>query len=392
MQPLKGFREISALTGKPIPTTEEKFDQYSDFYDRAGKFLHRGGMEAAELAPGSGEYLSAARARQKAAEAEEAIMQGNFKKGFFKYLDMASELPGVIPGVSQAMFLGMKAKNASKSLLKQAMSMGGDKKKIFEETGWFKGNDGLWRFEIPDDSVKLDPFFLENPDGVIDVADWRVFDLINHPQLFKAYPELRDTMIDLTIKPGLSRHGTFLTPDDWTSHKPFQSKILVEAPNHEDATNTLLHELQHNIQFIEGFARGGSWREFPKGRIPLPILAAHDEVLDEIQAVLGPEMRRLIDAGVNPHRAADAVMKSMNKSHSSLLRRQQMLAKEIKRNEISPAHAQYRNIAGEIESIDTTDRRFLSEYARRKIFPDVRDDAIIKWWDEIPFTHPDWTR
>jgi hypothetical protein len=175
-------------------------------------------------------------------------------------------------------------------------------------------------------------------------------------------------MIDLTIKPGLSRHGTFLTPDDWTSHKPFQSKILVEAPNHEDATNTLLHELQHNIQFIEGFARGGSWREFPKGRIPLPILAAHDEVLDEIQAVLGPEMRRLIDAGVNPHRAADAVMKSMNKSHSSLLRRQQMLAKEIKRNEISPAHAQYRNIAGEIESIDTTDRRFLSEYARRKIF------------------------
>jgi hypothetical protein len=390
MQPLKGFRDISAITGKPTPTTEEKFDQYSKFYDQAGKFIRRSGMEAAELAPGSGEYLSAARARQKAAEAEEAIMQGNFKKGFFKYLDMASELPGVVPGVSQAMFLGMKAKNASKSLLKKAMSMGGDKKKIFEETGWFKGNDGLWRFEIPDDAVKLDPLLLDE-----DLAlgeEWEIYNLIDHPKLFEAYPELRDTMVEIYVEPGLSRHGTYYSPDDWTSHKPNQSKISIEASNREDATNTLLHELQHNIQYIEGFARGGSWREFPKGQVPYPILAAHEEAIEEIQDIAGPEMQRLVDAGIDPHRAAKAVMESMKKSHKELLRRERILAKEVKRSEISPAHAQYRNLAGEVESIDTVARRFLSEYARRKIFPDVRDDAIIRWQDEIPLTHPDWMR
>ena len=66
---------------------------------------------------------------------------------------------------------------------------------IRRETGWFKGYDGKWRFEINDKMSEL----VENPklethgndeDGLYQTA--RLADVLKHDDLFKAYPELKD--------------------------------------------------------------------------------------------------------------------------------------------------------------------------------------------------------
>jgi hypothetical protein len=150
MEPLRG---ISAITGRPIPTTEERFEQHKNALDKIFSFVNRAGMEAAEFVPGSGEYLSATRALSMGQEAEQDLLQGNFAEGFKKYLEAFPDVVGSIPGVAPAMFLGMKAKTASKSLLKKAMDMrieGASPQKILKETGWFKGADNRMRFEISD--------------------------------------------------------------------------------------------------------------------------------------------------------------------------------------------------------------------------------------------------
>ena len=53
---------------------------------------------------------------------------------------------------------GKKAKTADKESLKRAKKMddrGANRDQIFRETGWVKGKDDLWRFEIPDDLTKI---------------------------------------------------------------------------------------------------------------------------------------------------------------------------------------------------------------------------------------------
>lgn len=53
---------------------------------------------------------------------------------------------------------GLKAETADKSALVKAMELekdGTDSEKIRKETGWFKGYDGKWRFEIDNSELEF---------------------------------------------------------------------------------------------------------------------------------------------------------------------------------------------------------------------------------------------
>ena len=55
-------------------------------------------------------------------------------------------------------FAGTRANTADHSLLSKAQEMldnGYDSETVRKETGWFKGYDGKWRFEIDDSDVKI---------------------------------------------------------------------------------------------------------------------------------------------------------------------------------------------------------------------------------------------
>ena len=78
---------------------------------------------------------------------------------------------------------------------------GEDAKTIKLATGWEKGKDGKWRMEIPDLKVK-EGFVLS--DGSLSKFEAPVFfdddlsDIVESPELFSAYPELKNIRVKMT--------------------------------------------------------------------------------------------------------------------------------------------------------------------------------------------------
>ena len=130
-----------------------------------------------------------------------------------------------------------------------------DAKAIKLATGWERGSDGKWRYEMPDAKIKdmkdigggnivkrFDDDMLWN--------DGKLTDVIDAPGLFEAYPQLKDVRID-----------TDAIMNDMPSNGDYNAKtntITIHADELKYMNSILNHEIQHAIQHIEGFARGGS--------------------------------------------------------------------------------------------------------------------------------------
>lgn len=154
-------------------------------------------------------------------------------------------------------FAGAGANTASRPLLasaKAAIEEGVDPEQVRQETGWFKGSDDKWRFELDDSQLTARDSW--NLWGQNESAQtFRLHDLIDHWPLFDAYPQLR--YLTVTVEPGLpSDHGMF---------RPLDNSITIGAEPEEGLLNlsdqqlsALMHEVQHGIQEIENFAHGGS--------------------------------------------------------------------------------------------------------------------------------------
>lgn len=159
---------------------------------------------------------------------------------------------------------------------------GKDVKSIRLATGWEKGVDGKWRYEVPDGKLKQDKFPFEelqsfDTKGRLIFTDhaprkYKLSEIIDDPELFKAYPELEDLHVEFNnsnIKAngayvnnseGLLPKGIYLNNldlvnenKDWNDD--FTKKYLIAT---DDTKSTLVHEIQHAIQDIEGFAQGGN--------------------------------------------------------------------------------------------------------------------------------------
>ena len=138
---------------------------------------------------------------------------------------------------------GENAKTAALDKLKQAKAMAGDKtpEDIYKATGWFKGQDGKWRFEIPDnlEAISLDKLLNDKRAKLGEIYD--------NPQLFEAYPDLKD--VPVRIEEIENGFNGFAYADAIT--------ISASLKNDNEAKSILVHEIQHLIQKREGFARGG---------------------------------------------------------------------------------------------------------------------------------------
>ena len=104
-------------------------------------------------------------------------------------------------GEVRRMYAGTKAENADASLLEEAkkrIKNGDDAENVRKATGWFKGYDGKWRFEIDDSKSHL----IENPKLVLHGNNTDGFyrmgkltDVYSNAELFKAYPELKNVTV-----------------------------------------------------------------------------------------------------------------------------------------------------------------------------------------------------
>jgi hypothetical protein len=183
----------------------------------------------------------------------------------FGAIDLATSLP---TGGATAIFAGPLAKTANKAMLQRAEQMaaqGAERTAIWNETGWFKGGDGKWRFEIPDDTARLTPKaadeLMASDGGAFGASQRSAPGLLQHDALYAAYPEMRPISVD-------ARHNVNLSPrsveGEYIAGRPdagWRPHIRVSSNSLEGDANSVrgltLHEMQHDVQGREGFAAGG---------------------------------------------------------------------------------------------------------------------------------------
>lgn len=97
---------------------------------------------------------------------------------------------------------GENSRTSDNSMLeraKQLIADGIDSESVRQQTGWFIGYDGKWRYEIDDSAAvlvekpKFETHFTQ--DGSYQTA--KLGDVLQHESLYEAYPFLRDTLIIL---------------------------------------------------------------------------------------------------------------------------------------------------------------------------------------------------
>ena len=184
---------------------------------------------------------------------------------------------------------GLKAETADKSALEKAMELekdGTDSEKIRKETGWFKGYDGKWRFEIDNSELEFKTDIEKNRAAAIELAKMKVksaeleekivnntatkaeeneyynldekmieyrkgvklSDVINHPKLFEAYPQLKN--VDVYYEISSVNRGVYSSNGNVIMLNPMNTI--------DEQKEAIIHEIQHAIQGIENFANGSN--------------------------------------------------------------------------------------------------------------------------------------
>ncbi|MFA7606822.1 MAG: LPD23 domain-containing protein, partial [Rhodocyclaceae bacterium] len=202
-------------------------------------------------------------------------------------------------------FAGRTAQTADQYALAAAqrrVAMGENAETVRQDTGWHRGDDGRWRFEISDDQARVAVGGANAAEiydaALLDGEVVRVADVLDHPQLFAAYPHLADVRVELL--PAAIRAQARYQHSEHTGAGLLQINPRVKR---EAMVKTLLHELQHGIQFREGFAQGGSPEAFAsdsqeQGADTYRRLAGEVEARNvEARRQMTPEQRRAIAPG-----------------------------------------------------------------------------------------------
>lgn len=139
---------------------------------------------------------------------------------------------------------GIHARTANRELLNEAQAMAAEGKmqqEIYEKTGWRRGKDGHWRFEIPDNLDKIDFSALKANESIA------LSEIYDNEKLYAAYPKLKNIIV---TKKDLGNKVN--------GEASINEIIISNELDNAKAKTTLLHEVQHIIQGIENFAVGGN--------------------------------------------------------------------------------------------------------------------------------------
>lgn len=145
---------------------------------------------------------------------------------------------------------GVKARTADLKALETAQRLeaeGVNYFKILQATGWERGADGQWKFEIGQRDARLAQA-AATAFAAGETISARAVDVLDDPLVFEAFPELRRWKVILHRSAGASEGGV-----------DFEARTIeVSARSPARAVEKLAHEFQHVIQRLEGFAEGGT--------------------------------------------------------------------------------------------------------------------------------------
>ena len=252
--------------------------------------------------------------------------------------------------------------------LSVAKDMEKNKKKakaIKAATGWERGADGKWRYEMPD-------VVLRDPKEWVNKKTLTLSDIVEKPNdLFKEYPELFDAypeLKDMKILKGRAKSGGVFYNNAITLNLGYIREAIKSGWDTYYKTSTrllkatLVHEVQHYIQEQEGFAQGGN-SEMIVDKNALDAIAKlradKDAVAKEFYA-MSPEEQQRRKYEIN--------------------NRYNDLTKQIERLEKSSriGYDGYKRLSGEVEARNVSARLNMTPEERRKTLAESTEDVARK--------------
>lgn len=221
-----------------------------------------------------------------------------------------------------------------------------DSKAIKMATGWERGADGKWRYEMPDAKIK-DMKDIGGGHIVKRYEDdmlWnggKLSNVIDAPELFKAYPHLKDVRIE-----------TDAIMNDMPSNGEYNAKtntITIHADELKYMNSILNHEIQHAIQSIEGFDRGGSPR-LVRGEIKKRLAEVTKQIRQLRAEGKEDEAKAIVEKNRGLYNAYQA-----NDDYNS-----------------------YKSLAGEVEARNVQERMNMTPEERRKTLAESTEDVARK--------------
>lgn len=299
---------------------------------------------------------------------------------------------------------GVNANTADQKTLARAQELqmqGEDDERVRKETGWHTGMEGKLRFEIDDSKMKYHrggdaAFSRSHPDYAeyqklvdkmltgsaeawkpedqerlqeldktwgreygrlserVESGNATLEDVIDHEELFQAYPQLRNVRVEFKELPG-NTQGYF---------SPSENKIALDSKLRSAPEATIIHEIQHAIQKAEGFASGASPEYWQQHR---------DEAKEARIADIREEIARLEEQlpwDLNRWTAEDdAIEAKIGELEDSII--------DIQNGVGLDRYDLYRNTAGEIEARDAASRWGLTPEQRRATPPARADENTV---------------
>lgn len=177
---------------------------------------------------------------------------------------------GIFTGKGSQTWDAVKAAKAEEMLAK-----GADPREVWSLLGTGKSTwDKQFRQEISDEAAK----FKYQP-----IYDFRYLprneynklgDFLDHPQLYAAHPELRETKVEFQQVPFKDKKGEKISLGASYNNPLDRIRLDIYPPNYDYPNNidpqdlqtilgNTLHEAQHAVQYRNEFGRGGSAELFP---------------------------------------------------------------------------------------------------------------------------------
>lgn len=257
--------------------------------------------------------------------------------------------PGTMAGVTSKI-LDKGALEVAQAAEKQGLSSN----EIWQKTGFFRGADQRWRYEIDDSGSKLSPMWmdsnLKSSSGNYTAALGSVLD---HPELYAAYPGIENIKVNVL---------------DWYPSKgaAWDGSTIIMGKEAAKDKSTLMHEVQHAIQDREAFAQGGT-----PGKVGKDYKLMYEDSVDALRKeflnLQKSEMDKASTMGSNFNLKDQArldYLHSVFQKYSEYARAGDQKARE-----------NYMALAGETEARNVETRLLLGPKDRLKISPMSTEDT-----------------
>ena len=256
-------------------------------------------------------------------------------------------------------------------------------------------HDKMPRVEIDDSHVKLKGIKIDSLGIGEKYTD--LGEVLDHPELFKRYPEMKNTLVTIMIDKDMQHQRGEFTPfidrstEGLTDLEP---EIKIYAKDIEGAKGHLLHESQHIVQEIEDWARGGSPRAMQEySDVAQRFATALESIIDEkLSQSANEEIMDYFWRATSGEISVDYLYKVAYELIPEEIAEDMYYYRKAKA-QIGDAFELYQRLAGEVEARDTEARAGLTAKERlHKGYLTSEDialeDMIVKKAGEVQASKP----